>query len=91
MPSETKLEMPILEKPSEPKLEMSIIKETSIVQSESKLIQDMTLVGNVPTPIHAEQEISSSDRNIAQTMTEWKISVSNKTSLETYMQDREKV
>ena len=79
MPSETKSEMPILEEPREPKLELSITKETSIVQSKSKSIQDMTLISNVPTPFHAEQEISLSDRDIAQTMTEWEISVSTKT------------
>ena len=41
----------------------------------------MTLVSNVPTPFHAEQEISLPGRTIAQPMTEWEISVSNRTIL----------
>ena len=41
----------------------------------------MALVSNVPTAFHAEQEISLSDRNIVQPMTDQEISVSNKTTL----------
>ena len=87
MPSETKSEMPILEEPREPKLEMFIIKETGIVQSESKLIQDMVLISDVPTQFHNHahpmtgQEISLPYRAIAQPMTKWEFSVSNKTTL----------
>ena len=77
--------------PSEIKL------ETPIEQSDSKLMQDVTLVSDVPTPFHAEhdislpngttdqpmtgQQISLPDRAIDQHMTEQEISVSNKTTL----------
>ena len=71
-PSEPKLEMPIFEETSESKLEILIIKETSIVQSESNLIPDMVLISDIPTPFH----------NHAQPMTEWEVSVSNKTTLD---------
>ena len=65
----------ISEMPSEIKLEMPV------EQSESKLMQDETLVSGVPTPFHnyvqpaTETKITLPNRNIAQAMTEWEISV----------------
>ena len=85
MPSETKLEMPIIEEPSESKLETPIIKETSIVQNESNLIQDIALISDITTPFHNHaqpmtgQEISLPDRTIAQPMTGQEISLPNRT------------
>ena len=77
--------------PSETKLEKPIIEEPCIVQSESKLIQDTTLVSNEPIPFHAKQEISLPDRAFAQPMMEQEISVPNRTilgKLKTYTKQR---
>ena len=53
----------------------------AIGQSESKLVQDVNLVSNIPTPFHAEDEISLPNEAIDLSRTKKEVRVPNRNSL----------
>ena len=61
--------------PREVKLEMPI------EQSESKLVQDVNLVSDIPTPFHAEHEISLPSETIDLSKTEGEVPVPSRNIL----------